>query len=152
MPELPGLPTPPNDDSPGDDLALTGAATIDQAHFRSVLGHFCSGIAVVTTIDDDRPAGFTCQAFSSVSLDPPLVAFFPSRTSSSYPHVRSAGRFCVNVLREDQEELCRVFSQSGTDRFKGMGWRPAPSGSPILEDALAWIDCRIVAEHEGETT
>ena len=72
--------------------------------------------------------------------------FSPQKTSSSYPRIKSAGSFCVNVLTDEQEDVCRVFAQSGGDKFRGVGWRPAPSGSPILHDVLAWVDCRIETE------
>lgn len=114
-----------------------------------MLGHFCTGVAVVAAAPGE-PVGFTVQSFSSVSLDPPLVAICPSRASSSWPRIRSAGVFCVNILAEDQEVLARLFATRGADKFKGVGWRPSVvSGSPVLEGALAWVDCRIEAEHDG---
>jgi flavin reductase (DIM6/NTAB) family NADH-FMN oxidoreductase RutF len=133
-----------------DDLSQTSAASIDSARFRQVLGHFASGITIVTAIDGGQPVGMTAQSFSSVSLDPPLVAFFPGKSSTSYPRIQSAGVFCVNLLAEDQEALCRTFAVSGGDKFAGVGFRPAAgTGSPVLADALAWIDCRIETEHDA---
>jgi flavin reductase (DIM6/NTAB) family NADH-FMN oxidoreductase RutF len=132
-----------------DDLAQTSAPTFDSAHFRAVLGHFASGIAIVTGMDGDTPVGLTCQSFFSVSLAPPLVAFAPSKTSTSWPRIAGSGAFCVNVLTAEQEEMCRLFAQSGADKFKGVGWKPASSGSPVLADVLAWIDCRVDATHEA---
>jgi flavin reductase (DIM6/NTAB) family NADH-FMN oxidoreductase RutF len=90
----------------------------------------------------------TCQSFFSLSLDPPLVAFSPSRTSRSYPVIRRARAFCINVLTEDQRELCDRFAQRGADKWRHVPWTPAPSGSPVLEGVLAWIDCRLEAEYE----
>lgn len=135
--------------APTDDLAATGADTFDAAHFRTVIGHFASGVTIVTGMEGDDPVGLTCQSFISVSLDPPLVAFSPGKSSSSWPRIRGSGAFCVNVLSGDQEDTCRVFATSGVDKFRGVGWRAGESGSPILEDALAWVDCRMEQEHEA---
>jgi 3-hydroxy-9,10-secoandrosta-1,3,5(10)-triene-9,17-dione monooxygenase reductase component len=127
------------------------APAVDQARFRQVLGHFPTGVTVVTaTGSDGRPVGLAVGSFFSVSLDPPLVAFCAAKTSSSYPKIEDVGHFTVNVLAEDQEELCRVFASSGTDKFAGVGYKPSPNtGSPILDGILAWIDCEIDAVHEA---
>jgi flavin reductase (DIM6/NTAB) family NADH-FMN oxidoreductase RutF len=143
-------------DAAGPDTALDarpGLAVplgVDPATFRLVLGHFCTGVTVVTAVDNGVPVGTTCQAFTSLSLDPPLVAFCPSQWSVTYPRLRSAGKFCVNVLSEHQEEVARRFSaKDGTDRFHGIGWAPAPSGSPVLHGSVAWVDCTVQAEYDG---
>src|ERR1700729_1707644 len=110
--------------------------------FRRVLGHFCTGVTVVTTADDDGPAGFACQSFSAVSLEPPLVLFCPSRTSATWPRIERSGHFCANVLTEDQRDLARTFAVSGaagTDKFAGVRWSPSPSGAPILDGVLTWV-------------
>ena len=126
------------------------APPISPEHFRAVLGHFCSGITVITAVDDEGPVGLTAQSFSSLSLDPPLVLVCPAKSSSSWPRIEAAGAFCVNVLGEDQEELCRGFAMRGADKFAGVGYSPAPhTGSPLLSGALAWIDCRLEALHDG---
>lgn len=117
--------------------------------FKRVLGHFCSGIAVITTIDDKRPVGFTCQSFSSLSLDPPSVVFAPSRGSTTYPAVSAAGHFVANILDERGAELARRFAAADVDRFRGVRWRPSPSGAPVLDDALAWASCEIEVEHDA---
>ncbi len=78
-----------------------------------------------------------------MSLDPPLVAFFPDKSSSSWPRIEAAGAFCVNILAEDQEAVCRRFAAKGDDKFAGLGWSPAGSGAPLLDGVLAWIDCDI---------
>ncbi|WMX48871.1 flavin reductase family protein [Streptomyces roseicoloratus] len=123
---------------------------VDPGEFRRVLGHFASGVTVVTALDEDGPAGFACQSFASLSLDPPLVVFMVARTSTTWPRIARAGRFCVNVLGADQAELCRAFAVSGADKFAGVPWTPAPStGSPRLPDVPAWIDCEIAAVHTG---
>jgi 3-hydroxy-9,10-secoandrosta-1,3,5(10)-triene-9,17-dione monooxygenase reductase component len=116
---------------------------------RDVLGHFVSGVTVVTAMGADGPVGFTCQSFSSLSLDPPLVAFAPARTSTTWPRLREAGRFCVNVLAQDQDRLSQQFARSGTDKFAGVTWAPSPSGSPVLDGVVAWIDVTLEAEHDG---
>ncbi|MBM7806543.1 flavin reductase (DIM6/NTAB) family NADH-FMN oxidoreductase RutF [Geodermatophilus bullaregiensis] len=123
--------------------------TVDPQVMRDVLGHFASGVTVVTASTGEGPIGFTCQSFSSLSLDPPLVALAPSRTSSTWPRLRAIGRFCVNVLAEDQSGLSAAFARSGTDKFAGVAWQPSPHGSPVLEDVVAWIDCTLWAEYDG---
>lgn len=123
-------------------------STTRQKRFRQVLSHFPTGVVIVTGITPSGPAGVAVGSFASVSLEPPLVGFFVGRDSTSWPPIRSAGRFCVNVLASDQAELCRRFSQSGTDKFAGVSWRPAPSGAPLLDGVLAWIDCDLQREVE----
>ena len=127
-------------------------APVEQADFRRVLGSFASGVTVVTApgAPGAEPAGFACQSFSSLSLDPPLVAFMVGRTSTTWPRIAQAGVFCVNVLSAQQGELCRAFVVSGADKFAGVAHDPAPaSGSPRLAGTLAWIDCTIHAVHTG---
>jgi 3-hydroxy-9,10-secoandrosta-1,3,5(10)-triene-9,17-dione monooxygenase reductase component len=120
---------------------------VDQARFRQVLGHFPSGVTVISAIDDGLPVGVAVGAFFSVSLEPPLVGICVGQGSSTWPSIRRAGAFCVNVLADDQEGLSRRFSVPADDRFDGLDWEPAPSGSPRLPDALAWIDCRVHEVH-----
>ena len=129
--------------------ARGGPATVSGDSMRAVLGQFCSGVVVVTAAAPDGPVGFTCQSFASLSLDPPLVAFFASRGSTSWPRIRDVGRFCVNVLASDHAELSTRFAVSGGDKFAGVPWSPAPSGAPILEGVCAWIDCTLESEHPG---
>jgi 3-hydroxy-9,10-secoandrosta-1,3,5(10)-triene-9,17-dione monooxygenase reductase component len=117
--------------------------SIDSAEFRTVLGHFASGVTVVAGSGADGPVGLTCQAFFGASLEPALVLISPQLSSTSWPKVAETGAFCVNVLSEEQETLCRAFAVSGGDKFKGVGWSAAPTGSPIIGGSLAWIDCRI---------
>ena len=124
-------------------------APVDPAEFRRVLGNFATGVTVITA-PGTPPAGFACQSFSSLSLEPPLVAFMVGRTSTTWPRIAQAGVFCVNVLSADQGELCRAFAVSGADKFAGVRHEPAPaSGSPRLAGTLAWIDCAIHAVHTG---
>jgi 3-hydroxy-9,10-secoandrosta-1,3,5(10)-triene-9,17-dione monooxygenase reductase component len=116
---------------------------------RHVLGFFASGIVVVTAATDDGPAGFTCQSFSSLSLDPPLVAFSPARTSTTWPRIRTVGRFCVNVLADGHRDVSTAFSRSGKDKFAGVAFTAAPSGAPRIDGVAAWIDCALEAEYPG---
>lgn len=122
----------------------------DDARFRQVLGHFGTGVTVVTALDGDHPLGFTAQSFTSVSLDPPLISICPSRRSVTWPRMERAAAFCANVLASDQEEAARAFAIRGADRFAGVGWAPAPvTGSPVLAGVLAWVDCRVQAVHHA---
>ena len=122
---------------------------IDQASFRQVLGHFPTGVTVVAGMDGDDPVGLAVGSFFSLSLEPALVGFAVDRSSSSWERMAGSGRFCVNILGEDQEDVCRAFAMSGDDKFAGIGWRPAESGSPLLDGVLAWIDCEVDAVHDG---
>ncbi len=125
-------------------------APLDAAEFRSVLGHFASGVTIITAPGEPGPAGFACQSFASLSLDPPLVAFMVGRTSTTWPRLARAGVFCVNVLGAEQGGLCRAFAVSGADKFAGVHHTPAPvTGSPRLADVPAWVDCTIHAVHTG---
>lgn len=128
-------------------------ALVDQTDFRRVLGAFATGVTVVTSPaaeDETSPAGFACQSFSSLSLEPPLVAFMVARTSTTWPRIARAGVFCVNVLSARQDGLCRAFAVSGADKFAGVAYDAAPvSGAPRLAGAAAWIDCVIHAVHTG---
>lgn len=129
---------------------MTRTTTFDPRTFRTVLGHFPTGVAAITAVDGDGlPVGMAVGSFTSVSLDPPLVAFLPDKSSSSFPRIRATGSFCVNVLAGDQETVCRSFAAKGADKFAGIRWRPAGSGSPILEGAVAWIDCDIDVVHDA---
>ncbi|MEC4016790.1 flavin reductase family protein [Streptomyces sp. H27-D2] len=145
---------------------------LDPTEFRRVLGNFASGVTIVTAraaVDPghrsgetaraapaqaaphpDGPAGFACQSFASLSLDPPLVAFMVARTSATWPRIARAGVFCVNILGADQGDLCRGFAVSGADKFAGVEYEPSSvTGSPRLAGVPAWIDCTIQAVHTG---
>src|ERR1700722_6991549 len=129
--------------------AMTSPTAFDFKQFRQVLGHYPTGVAVVTAVDGDgQPTGMAVGSFTSVSLDPPLVAFLPDRSSTSFPRIRSASSFCVNVLSAEQEHICRAFAAKGQDKFRGLSWRPAASGAPILDGVVAWIDCEFEAIYE----
>lgn len=118
-------------------------ATFDYASYSQVLGHFPTGVTVIAAAGDGAPAGMAVGSFTSVSIDPALVAFFAQRTSTSWPKIEAAGVFCVNILAEDQEDLSRRFASKEVDKFTGVGWAAANSGSPRLDGVLAWIDCDI---------
>jgi 3-hydroxy-9,10-secoandrosta-1,3,5(10)-triene-9,17-dione monooxygenase reductase component len=123
--------------------------TIDGARYRQVLGHFATGVTVITATDAAEPVGMAANSFSSVSLDPPLVLFCAAYSSTTWPRIDAAGAFCVNILDSGQEDVCRLFASKGVDRFSRIGWRPSEVGSPILEGALAWLDCTIEARHDA---
>ncbi|MFE7117343.1 flavin reductase family protein [Streptomyces sp. NPDC057654] len=164
----------PVDPLPRPDLRAVGAderSPVEASEFRRVLGAFASGVTVVTAPAEpegatgadgtDRadsshtrgpcgPAGFACQSFSSLSLDPPLVAFMVARTSTTWPRIARAGVFCVNILGVGQGDLCRGFAVSGADKFAGVRYEPSPvTGSPLLAGVPAWIDCTIHTVHTG---
>ncbi|MFE6666627.1 flavin reductase family protein [Streptomyces sp. NPDC057697] len=126
---------------------------VDPGEFRRVLGSFASGVTIVTAHDPDGtrgPAGFACQSFASLSLDPPLVTFMVARTSTTWPRIARAGVFCVNILGAHQGALCRSFAVSGADKFAGVAYGAAPAtGSPLLDSVPAWVDCRVQAVHTG---
>lgn len=135
--------------APAPDDGTGGDGGFSRARFRQVVGHFATGVTVVTARSDGRPAGLSVNSFTSVSLDPPLVAFCVAHSSATWARIREAGKFCVNVLRSDQEALCRTFAGKAADKFAGVGWHPAPSESPILDGVLAWLDCTVEATHEA---
>jgi flavin reductase (DIM6/NTAB) family NADH-FMN oxidoreductase RutF/AcrR family transcriptional regulator len=113
--------------------------------YRHVLGHYPTGVSVVSAIDSSgQPTGMVVGTFTSVSLDPPLVAFLPDKSSTSWPKIREAGSFCVNVLSAEQDAVCRQVAKKGPDKFDNLTWSASPfSGSPLLDDVVAWIDCRL---------
>ncbi len=115
----------------------------DSKEFRRVLGHFAAGIAAITTIDDDGPTGMIVVSFTSVSLDPPLVSFCADKASGTWARIAGTGRFCVNVLRAEQKTVSDQLAARGSDKFAGLEWEPGPTGSPVLADVMAWIDCEV---------
>ncbi|MGA8116011.1 MAG: flavin reductase family protein [Actinocatenispora sp.] len=111
-----------------------------------MLGHFPTGVTIVTALGEHGPVGLAVNSFTSVSLRPPLVGFFPAHTSGSWPVIRQSGGFCVNVLGIHQEGLARTFASPGTDRFRDLRVAAAPyTKSPVVGGAVAWIDCTIEA-------
>ena len=121
---------------------------IDQDLFRAVLGRFASGITVITTLDAAGvPHGMTVSAFSSLSLEPPLVLACLARNATMMPVLDTAEAFGVNILRDGQEAISRRFAGPVDDRFGGIGYTEGRLGAPILDEVLAWLQCRIVARH-----
>ena len=125
------------------------ADQLDPMRFRAVLGHYPTGVVVVTAQCEDGPVGMVIGSFTSVSLDPPLVAFLPAKTSSTYARLREASSFCVNVLAAGQEELCRTIAAQGSTALETVQLRAAPSGAPIIDGVVAWIDCTPEDVHEA---
>ena len=121
---------------------------VEPTEMRRVLGAFASGITIVTGTSQGLPVGFACQSFTSVSLEPPLVLFCPARTSKTWPLLQAAGAFSVNVLAEDQLELCKAFAVSGCNKFAGLAWHDTPWG-PSLDGVLATVHCTIEQVHEA---
>ena len=118
-------------------------------HFRHVLSHVPTGVAVITGAGAAGPAGLAVGTFTSISLEPPLVGFFCDRGSTSWPPIRESGSFCANVLAADQGDVSARFARKGGAKFDGLDWTAAPfSGSPVLDGVLAWLDCRIDREVE----
>ena len=122
---------------------------LDQARFREVLGHFATGVTIVTALEEGEPVGFSCQSFGALSLDPPMVVLAPARTSTSWPRIRAAGAFCVNILGDHQEAVCRAFAISGGNKFSGVGWRPGITGAPVIDNSLAVVECELGDIFEG---
>ncbi|MEU6259739.1 flavin reductase family protein [Streptomyces sp. NPDC047043] len=125
------------------------ASGVTADRFRDVLGRFCSGVTVVTAVDGGEPVGMTCQSFMSLSLDPLLIAFAPALSSVTYPRIRRAGRFAISVLGEEQASVAFAFARSGTDKFAGVAWEPGITGAPLIQGAIAHIECHHEAEHEA---
>jgi 3-hydroxy-9,10-secoandrosta-1,3,5(10)-triene-9,17-dione monooxygenase reductase component len=121
----------------------------DPVAMRTVLGHFCTGVAVIAGHDGNRPVGFACQSVTSVSLDPPYASFCPAHTSSTWPAIRATGRLCINVLADDQRDLCARFAVSGGDKFASLRWTPGRNGAPLLQGALATIEADVGFEHDA---
>ncbi len=122
-------------------------SAIDPAEFRRVLGRFATGVTVVTTrTSEGRPHGLTANAFMSVSLDPPLVVVAVDKNADSHPHLRQSGIYCVNILREEHKPISDKFASKVPDKFEGVPHLTKHTGAPVLEDALAWVECRVVQE------
>jgi 3-hydroxy-9,10-secoandrosta-1,3,5(10)-triene-9,17-dione monooxygenase reductase component len=119
----------------------------DPRSFRDALGRFATGVAFVTAAPDGEPAGLIVNSLTSVSLEPPLVAFCPSRSSLTWKRMRRARRFGVNVLGRQHERFAVRATPPGANRFAGLDWEPGRGGVPLLTDALASLECEIVAEH-----
>ena len=119
----------------------------DSRAFRDTCGQFCTGVVVVAGLEDDALVGLAAQSFASLSLEPPLISFSPAKTSTSWPRLRLLERFCVNVLAADQQEVSDAFAQAG--KAADIGWRTTTAGAPILDGAMAYVECGLAAEHDA---
>lgn len=124
--------------------------TIDPAEFRKVLGSYPTGVCIITAMGlEDRPAGMVVGTFTSVSLEPPLVGFFPDKKSTSWPLIEAAGHFCVNVMGSDQQDVCRAVGAKGDQKFVGVQFALSEHKLPIIADAIASIECRLYSVTEA---
>lgn len=130
---------------PGRSIPILAGPDADS--FRHVLGHYPTGVAVITARTPDGPVGLSMNSFTSLSLQPPLVLFCPSVASTTWPLLRQVGRLAINVLSAGQEEVSRRFATRTADRFQGFDWSDGENGSPLLTDALGWLECRVQAEY-----
>jgi flavin reductase (DIM6/NTAB) family NADH-FMN oxidoreductase RutF len=121
---------------------------IEADRFRQVLGHLPTGVTVVTAHHPSGPVAMSANSVTSVSLEPPLILFCPAKTSKTWQKIHESGRYCVNVFAAHHGEFSKRFAAQGVDRFAGVAWHSRPAG-PALDDAVAWIECTIDAEHEA---
>jgi 3-hydroxy-9,10-secoandrosta-1,3,5(10)-triene-9,17-dione monooxygenase reductase component len=121
----------------------------DPQRFRRVLGHFATGVTVITGMHEGEPVGFACQAFAALSLDPPLVLFCPGKLSGTWPRIARTGEIGVNVLAADQRDLARRFGVTSADKFDGISWTAAANGAPLLDGVLTWASCTVEMVHEA---
>ncbi|HWB34490.1 MAG TPA: flavin reductase family protein, partial [Rugosimonospora sp.] len=122
---------------------------MDPKLLRTVMGQFATGVTVITYLADGEPAGMTANAFMSVSLEPPLILFCADKRGRSWPRIRAAGRFCVNVLGEEQRDLCERFGSSRGTKFEGLEWDVSPWGAPTLPDVLLAVHAVVHDIHEA---
>ncbi len=126
---------------------------VGKQEFRAALGHFASAVTVITTrCEDGRLAGITVTAFTSLSLEPPLVLIAIGQRAFLHSHLKVGGAMAVNILAENQEVVSRRFASSDPDQFRGIGYTEGTGGVPLIDDVLAVVECRIVAAHEAATT
>ena len=137
---------------PRNAVADARSMPIESAEFRRILGHWSTGVAVVTArATDGTPCGLTANAFSSLSLAPPLVLVCVEHDADTHECIRDGRAFAISILADGDETTARRFAgdAEGGDKFEGIAWRESVTGSPVLENALAWVDCRLSAEHPG---
>lgn len=114
------------------------------------MGHFATGVTVVTTLDKEgKPFGLTANAFTSLSLNPPLVLICVDKTVQCYPFFEESKLFAVNILGEGQEEISRRFATKGIEKFAGVQWHRGAHGLALLDDAIGHMECRIVQSYDG---
>lgn len=124
--------------------------TIDPADFRAAMAEFPSGVTVVTTLDENGAlVGFTASAFSSLSMDPPLVLVCPALTSATYPHLVRNQRFAVHILAAEQQDLAMAFASKSADKAASLEWTLSDLGNPLLTGAIRVLECTLWREYEG---
>ncbi len=133
----------------GATSARGAGLAIDNNEFRRVLGHFATGVTVVTAAYDDVLYGITVSSFTSLSLDPQLVLICINKDVPSHAALQGTGHFAVNILAEDGEHLSRTFASRELDKFKGIAFHTGANGAPLLDAALATLECGVVREADG---
>lgn len=128
-----------------------GLRSLPSDRFRDVIGHFASGVSVITALQDGRAFGTTASAVTSLSLEPPMVLICMNRTSETGRAISATGRFAINILSEDQHDAARRFAGKGDDKFAGVATTPGAWGEPLIDDALATLECRVVEDTTGGT-
>lgn len=123
-----------------DEIAVDPKSSTD---YRRVMGRIATSVAIISGMNGALPVGVSVGSFTSVSLDPPLVGFFIAETSSTWPVIEPTGGFCASILSADHEEVSRLFATKGADKFAGCSWRSSAHGRPIIDGAIAWMDCSI---------
>jgi 3-hydroxy-9,10-secoandrosta-1,3,5(10)-triene-9,17-dione monooxygenase reductase component len=125
------------------------AGKIPPSEYRRVLGHLPTGVTVLTAFDEHgAPAGMSANSLTSVSLQPPMILVCPAKSSTTWPAIRAAGRFCVSFMASHHAALCVRFARRNIDRFAGVDWHSRVSG-PALDDAIAWLQCEIYDERDA---
>jgi flavin reductase (DIM6/NTAB) family NADH-FMN oxidoreductase RutF len=131
-------------------MSQADTLSVDPAELRSVLGHFPSGVVVVTGMTEAGCVGLTVQSFTALSMEPPLVLLSIARTSKSWPAIKAAGLIGINILGESHADLALAFARSGGSKFDSCNWRPGrATGSPVIADAIAWIEAEIWQLYDG---
>ena len=125
------------------DAVIRADRQADKARLREIMGHYATGASIVTATFDGKPHGLAVNSLTSVSLEPPLILFCPAKSSDTWPAIRDAGHFVVNILAHGQLDMLKKFAKKGADRFADVGYHDSPSGSPVLHDVLAHLECRI---------
>jgi len=123
---------------------------MDSQELRRVMGHFATGVTVVTTRDKDgNPSGLTVNAFNSLSINPPLALICIGKAAECYSLFEESGVFAANLLSEEQEELSRRFATKGIEKFAGVKWRKGQNDVPLLDGATGYIECKIINQYDG---
>ena len=123
---------------------------IERNELRRVMGHFATGVTVITTVSKTgTPYGLTANAFTSISLDPPLLLISVDKKAESYPYFEETKVFTINILSEEQEALSRKFAVSGGDKFQGVAYHTGANGVPILDAVLTYLECKLYATYDG---